>query len=61
MKMRASWQEDGASAVEYAILASLVAAVVVAAVFLLGQKTSEAYCRTSDSLQTVDANAGTCP
>ena len=35
--------EDGATAVEYALMVALIAIVVVAAVTLLGQETNSAY------------------
>jgi pilus assembly protein Flp/PilA len=36
-------RQDGATAVEYALMVALIALVVVAAVTLLGQETSSAY------------------
>ena len=38
-----SFFEKGATAVEYAIMVSLIAAVIVAVVFLLGQKTQDLF------------------
>ena len=35
--------EDGATAVEYALMLALIAMVIVAAVSILGQNTSELY------------------
>ena len=37
------YSEKGATAVEYAIMASLIAAVIVAVVLLLGQKTIDLF------------------
>lgn len=37
--------EQGAASVEYAILASLIAAVIAATVFLLGTQTKAAFCK----------------
>ncbi|MES2104114.1 MAG: Flp family type IVb pilin [Pseudomonadota bacterium] len=47
--------ESGASAIEYALLASLVAAVIVAIVGLLGGQVKIAYCAV------VTAMSGSCP
>jgi pilus assembly protein Flp/PilA len=41
--------ERGASAVEYALLATLIAVVIIAAVTLLGGKVSAIFSRTSSS------------
>lgn len=41
--------ESGATAVEYAILASLIAAVCVAVIFGLGEKTKELFSIFSES------------
>lgn len=43
--------ERGASAVEYGLLAMLIAAVVVTAAFLLGQETGGAFDCGADSVQ----------
>ena len=37
------YSEKGATAVEYAIMASMIAAVIVAVVLLLGQKTIDLF------------------
>ena len=42
--------ERGASAVEYALIASLVAVVIIAAVALLGTRTADLFSRTCSSL-----------
>lgn len=39
--------EEGATAVEYALMAALIAVVVVAAVTLLGQETNSLYSDSS--------------
>jgi Flp pilus assembly pilin Flp len=45
-------RSEGASAVEYAIIVSLVAAVIVAVVFLLGSRTKSLYSTSNGCLQT---------
>jgi pilus assembly protein Flp/PilA len=40
-------RERGATAVEYAIMASLIAAVVVVSVFTLGEKTNALFQRVN--------------
>ena len=47
--------ERGASAVEYGVLAALICAVVVAAVFFLGQSTSQKFDCTRTSIATQSA------
>ena len=49
--------ERGASAVEYSILASLIAVAVIVAVFWLGQSTNDKYVCTKTSIV---ANANQC-
>lgn len=44
-------REDAAAAIEYAILAAFIAAVVVAAVMVLGQQTGGLFRGTADSVQ----------
>jgi pilus assembly protein Flp/PilA len=44
--------ERGASAVEYGVLAALIAAVIIAAVFLLGQTTSQKFDCTKNTMVT---------
>ena len=44
--------DRGASAVEYGIMISMIAAVVILAVIFLGQETSRTFSCTSDSLST---------
>ena len=39
----ATLRQEGASAVEYGIIVSLIAAVVIVAVFFLGSKTSSSF------------------
>jgi len=43
MKKKTKQKEKGASMVEYALLAGLVAVVCIAAVTVLGQKTSQKF------------------
>jgi pilus assembly protein Flp/PilA len=47
--------ERGASAVEYGVLAALICAAVVAAVFFLGQSTSQKFDCTKNSIATQSA------
>lgn len=47
-------EEAGATSIEYAFMAALIAVVVIASVQLLGQATQENLCSPSDGL----ANAG---
>lgn len=42
--------ERGASAVEYSILVSLIAVVIITATLFLGQATSDKYVCTKDSI-----------
>ena len=44
--------ERGATAVEYGIMVSMIAAVVILAVLFLGQETRRTFSCTSDSLST---------
>ncbi len=53
MRLRTAVRRDaGASAVEYAIIVSLIAAVIVAIVFLLGSRTKSLFSTSNDCLQT---------
>jgi pilus assembly protein Flp/PilA len=54
---RAPRDERGASSVEYALLAVLIAVVVIAAVMLLGSKTSGMFDTTCESLPSYDAGS----
>lgn len=49
MRQRAN-SETGATAVEYTILASLVAAIIVLSVVLVGQRTKSNLCDTDGAL-----------
>ena len=55
--------ESGASAVEYSLLVTAIAAVIVIIVFALGKFTGEAYSDTCDSMEMVStwASASSCP
>ncbi len=49
---RAAPRSDrGASSIEYGMMASLIAAVIIAAVFFLGQATDSNFNCTSDSIE----------
>ena len=53
VRLRTAVRRDaGASAVEYAIIVSLIAAVVVAIVFLLGSRTKSLFSSSNNCLQT---------
>ena len=49
--------ERGATAVEYGVMVALIAAVIIAAVVFLGNKTSSTFQCTASSIQ---AKAGSC-
>jgi pilus assembly protein Flp/PilA len=54
--------ERGATAVEYGLMVALIAAVIIVGVVLLGQKTSETFCQTSNSIDAKAASANkACP
>jgi len=42
--------EDGATAVEYGLMVALIAAVIIAAVTIVGQRTNEAFVQTGAAL-----------
>ncbi len=43
-------EEDGATAVEYALMVALIAAVIIAAVTLLGQESASTFNKVKDSM-----------
>lgn len=45
-------EEEGASAVEYGLLVSLIALAVAATVYLVGQQLNNAFLRVKNCLQT---------
>jgi pilus assembly protein Flp/PilA len=51
--------EDGASAVEYGLLVALIAAIIVAAVFILGGTVNDAFTDTNEGIQTPSPAAAT--
>jgi len=55
-----SQQERGASAVEYALLLTGIAAVILLAVFALGSITKEMFTDTCDNVQAEMAGSTTC-
>lgn len=53
--------EDGATAIEYAIMASLIAAVIVLVVLALGQQTCVTFESTGTVMEAADMGAaGSC-
>ena len=53
VRLRTAVRRDaGASTVEYAIIVSLIAAVIVAIVFLLGSRTKSLFSSSNNCLQT---------
>jgi len=44
--------ERGATAVEYGVMVALIAAVIIAAVVFLGQKTSSTFSCTGSAIQS---------
>ena len=59
MRIRHVQPEHGASSVEYALLASAIAAVIVLIVYGLGTVTQGQYQRVCDNVQA--AQPGSCP
>lgn len=45
-------EQAAATAVEYALMVALIAAVIVAAVIFLGRETSETFSRTGSNVST---------
>ena len=55
-------QDDGASAVEYGLLIAAVAALIVAAVFLLGNVVNDVFNDTTDNLcEDGSVTSESCP
>lgn len=62
--MKAIWKnfqqflrdEEGVTAIEYALIAALIAVVIIAAVTLVGEEVSQTFTTIGNTLQ--DANAG---
>lgn len=50
LRTRLQSELEGATAVEYGLMVALIAAVIIAAVVLVGRETSEAFGCTGDSL-----------
>ncbi len=49
-------REDGATAVEYAIMVALIAAVIIIAVVALGNNASSTFDCTADAIQNAGAS-----
>jgi pilus assembly protein Flp/PilA len=47
--------QDGASAVEYGLLVALIAAIIVGAVFILGDTVNTAFEETNDGIENPGA------
>jgi pilus assembly protein Flp/PilA len=43
-------EEEGATAVEYALMVALIAVVIIAAVTLIGQESSETFQNVADNI-----------
>lgn len=57
---RGWWRsEEGATAAEYAIMASLIAVVIIAAVIALGGATRNQFCEPVNEWGTVDSGVNT--
>jgi pilus assembly protein Flp/PilA len=52
--------ERGATAVEYGIMVALIAAVIIAAVWLIGRETSESFSCVGEALAKKTASPGAC-
>ena len=55
IRLRRSLPDQGASAVEYALLVSLIAAVIVTAVFLFGGTVRGLFSQTASCVSTTTA------
>jgi pilus assembly protein Flp/PilA len=53
MLLRLLTEEDGPTAVEYAVMLALIIMVCISAVMLVGQSTSNSFSNSSNQLQTV--------
>ncbi|MEX0939398.1 MAG: Flp family type IVb pilin [Pirellulales bacterium] len=53
MLLRLFTEEDGPTAVEYAVMLALIIMVCISAVMLVGQSTSNSFGNSSNQLQTV--------
>lgn len=51
-------REDGASAVEYGLLVAAIAAIIVAVVFLLGNRVNSAFSKTNSCISA--QGSGSC-
>jgi len=59
--VRVSAREDGASAVEYALIVAGVAAVIVVIVVAVGSVLNKSVTNSCDHIkQTLDSNTSTC-
>ena len=45
--------EEGATAVEYAIMVALIAVVIIAAVVIVGQKTNKVFSRVGSAMGAI--------
>ena len=51
-------QEDGATAIEYGLIAALLSVVIIAALTTVGENLEETYDTIGDELQRANDNAG---
>lgn len=64
LKRAIKHQEEGATAVEYGIMVALIAAVIIAIVFVIGQQTCEGFDMVQDNLASntaITTTTTTCP
>jgi|TARA_A100001391_G_scaffold31877_2_gene17082 pilus assembly protein Flp/PilA len=52
--------DSGATAIEYGLIAALVAVVVIAALTLLGGQLTDTFCNIANSLAGEDGAGGEC-
>ncbi len=56
--MRFVRDEEGATALEYGLLAALIAAVIIGAVQVLGQTVSQTFTNISDAMTNIGGGSG---
>lgn len=59
---KSMWDEQNAvTSIEYALIASLIAVVIVVSVGVVGNNASALYVMVSDCVSLVASGAGSCP